>query len=188
PPEAPPPLRGALRRAEPRSAEGRPAAGRHGRRRGPPAARDARRGDRGRPARGARQRRGHRHRRGRAVSGPVTVSFFGGLGEIGANMCAVEADGRIAVIDTGLTFPDAEHHGIDLILPDWQELRSRADGLECVVLAHGHEDHIGALPFVLRDFPGVPIYASKLTLALARAKLVEHPDVKATMIAVEAGE
>ena len=122
------------------------------------------------------------------MSGPVTVSFFGGLGEIGANMCAVESDGRIAVIDTGLTFPDAEHHGIDLILPDWQELRSRADDLECVVLTHGHEDHIGALPFFLRDFPGVPIYASKLTLALARAKLVEHPDVKATMIAVEAGE
>src|SRR5690625_7420523 len=94
--------------------------------------------------------------------GPVHVSFYGGLGEIGANMATIEVDGRIAVADIGLTFPDAEHHGIDLILPDWDALRERADDVELVVITHGHEDHMGALPFFLRDFPNVAVYASKL--------------------------
>jgi ribonuclease J len=120
--------------------------------------------------------------------GPVEISFFGGLGEIGANMAAVEVDGRIALIDVGLIFPDAEHYGIDLILPDWSVLRERADDLDCVILTHGHEDHIGAVPFLLREFGSRPIYATKLTLGLLRAKLEEHPDVEAELIEVEAGE
>ena len=119
---------------------------------------------------------------------PVEVAFYGGLGEIGANMASVEVDGRVALIDVGLTFPDAEHFGIDLILPDWSRLRARADDLHCVVLTHGHEDHMGALPFFLREFPGVPVYATRLTVGLIRAKLVEHPDVEADLREVEAGE
>ena len=119
---------------------------------------------------------------------PVEISFFGGLGEIGANMASVEVDGRIALLDVGLIFPDAEHYGIDLILPDWSVLRERADDLDCIILTHGHEDHIGALPFLLREFGSRPVYASKLTLGLLRAKLAEHPDVSAEFVEVEAGE
>ncbi|MBW3602892.1 MAG: ribonuclease J [Actinobacteria bacterium] len=122
------------------------------------------------------------------TSPPVRVSFFGGLGEIGCNMASVEVDGRIAVIDVGLIFPDAEHHGIDLILPDWSSLTERTDDVHCVVVTHGHEDHVGALPFFLRDFPGVPVYASRLSVGLLRAKLEEHPDVRADLREVEAGE
>ncbi len=122
------------------------------------------------------------------MTAPVHVSFYGGLGEIGRNMATVEVDGRIALIDVGLAFPDAEHHGIDLILPDWSPLRSRRSDVHCIVLTHGHEDHIGALPFFLRDFPGLPVYSSRLTLGLVRAKLEEHPDVTADLREVEAGE
>ena len=118
----------------------------------------------------------------------MEVAFYGGLGEIGANMASVEVDGRIALIDVGLTFPDAEHFGIDLILPDWERLRSRADDLHCIVITHGHEDHMGALPFFLREFPGVPIYGTRLTLGLIAAKLEEHPDITADLREVEAGE
>jgi len=103
-------------------------------------------------------------------------------------MASVEVDGRVALIDVGLTFPDAEHFGIDLILPDWSRLRARADDVHCVVITHGHEDHMGALPFFLRDFPGVPVYGTKLTLGLIAAKLEEHPDVEADLREVEAGE
>ena len=103
-------------------------------------------------------------------------------------MASVEVGGRIAVIDVGLTFPDAEHFGIDLILPDWSRLRERADDVHCVVITHGHEDHMGALPFFLRDFPDVPIYGTRLTLGLISAKLEEHPDVSADLREVEAGE
>ena len=116
------------------------------------------------------------------------VSFYGGLGEIGRNMAAVEVAGRVALIDVGLTFPDAEHHGVDLILPDWSRLRERASDVELVVITHGHEDHMGALPFFLRDFPGVPVFATQLTLALLEAKLEEYPDVDADLRVVEAGE
>jgi ribonuclease J len=118
----------------------------------------------------------------------AVISFYGGLGEIGANMCAVEVDGSAVVIDCGVTFPDAEHHGIDLILPDWADLRDRGPRIEAIVLTHGHEDHIGALPFFLRDFPGMTVYATKLTLGLLEAKLLEHPDARVEMIEVEPGE
>ena len=123
-----------------------------------------------------------------ASAAPVEVSFYGGLGEIGANMASVEVDGRIALIDVGLTFPDAEHFGIDLILPDWSRLRERAGDVHCVVITHGHEDHMGALPFFLRDFPRVPIYGTRLTLGLIKAKLEEYPDISADLREVEAGE
>ncbi|MPZ89304.1 MAG: RNase J family beta-CASP ribonuclease [Nitriliruptorales bacterium] len=122
------------------------------------------------------------------MSPPVRVSFFGGLGEIGRNMASIEVDGRLAIVDVGLIFPDAEHHGIDLILPDWSLLRQRRADLHCVVITHGHEDHMGALPFFLREFPSVPIYATRLTLGLIRAKLEEYPEIKPDLREVDAGE
>ncbi|MFN8218330.1 MAG: ribonuclease J [Solirubrobacterales bacterium] len=100
---------------------------------------------------------------------------LGGLGEIGKNMTVIEFDGRIVVVDTGLMFPTAEMHGIDLVLPDFSYLRDRADDIEAIVLTHGHEDHVGALPYVLREI-GVPpvIYGGLLTVGMVRSKLDEH--------------
>jgi ribonuclease J len=100
---------------------------------------------------------------------------LGGLGEIGKNMTVVEYDGRIVVVDTGLMFPTAEMHGIDLVLPDFSYLRDRADDIEAIVLTHGHEDHVGALPYVLREI-GLPpvIYGGLLTIGMVRSKLDEH--------------
>jgi ribonuclease J len=100
--------------------------------------------------------------------------FLGGVGEIGRNMAVLELDGRILVIDAGLSFPEVEMPGIDLVLPDFQYLRDRRDRLQAVVLTHGHEDHVGSLPYLLRDFEGLPIFATKLTLALLEGKLEEH--------------
>lgn len=119
---------------------------------------------------------------------PVEVAFYGGLGQIGCNMASVEMGGRIALLDVGLSFPDAQHYGIDLILPDWSRLRSRADDLHCIVITHGHEDHMGALPFFLREFPDVPVYATRLTLGLLASKLDEHPGISADLREIEAGE
>ncbi len=100
---------------------------------------------------------------------------LGGLGEIGKNMTVVETDGRIVVVDTGLMFPTAEMLGIDLVLPDFSMLRDRADDIEAIVLTHGHEDHVGALPYVLREV-GIPpaIYGGLLTIGMVRSKLDEH--------------
>jgi ribonuclease J len=100
---------------------------------------------------------------------------LGGLGEIGKNMTVIEYDGRIVVVDTGLMFPTAEMHGIDLVLPDFSYLRDRADDIEAIVLTHGHEDHVGALPYVLREI-GMPpvIYGGLLTIGMVRSKLDEH--------------
>lgn len=123
-----------------------------------------------------------------AASAPVRVAFFGGLGEIGRNMASVEVDGRLLIIDVGLIFPDAEHFGIDLILPSWELLRDRADDIDAVVITHGHEDHMGALPFFLRDFPGVPVLGTRLTTGLIAAKLAEHPEVTADLREVRAGQ
>ena len=85
-------------------------------------------------------------------NGTPRVLPLGGLGEIGKNMMVVEYDGRIVVVDTGLMFPTPDQLGIDLVLPDFAYLRERADDVEAIVLTHGHEDHVGALPFVLRQF------------------------------------
>jgi ribonuclease J len=100
---------------------------------------------------------------------------LGGLGEIGKNMTVIEYDGRIVVVDTGLMFPTAEMHGIDLVLPDFTYLRDRADDIEAIVLTHGHEDHVGALPYVLKEI-GMPpkIYGGLLTIGMVRSKLDEH--------------
>ena len=105
----------------------------------------------------------------------LRVLPLGGLGEIGKNMTVVEHDGRIVVIDTGLMFPTAEMHGIDLVLPDFSYLRDRADDIEAIILTHGHEDHVGALPYVLKEI-GMPpkIYGGLLTIGMVRSKLDEH--------------
>jgi ribonuclease J len=107
----------------------------------------------------------------------LRVLPLGGLGEIGKNMTVVELGGRIVVVDTGLRFPTAEQLGIDLVLPDFAYLRDRADDIEAIVITHGHEDHLGALPWILRELggDGAPtVYGGPLTIAMARSKLDEH--------------
>ncbi len=107
--------------------------------------------------------------------GTLRILPLGGLGEIGKNMMVVEYDGRIVVVDTGLMFPTPDQLGIDLVLPDFAYLRERADDIEAIVLTHGHEDHVGALPFVLRQLGRTPkIYGGPLTAAMVRSKLDEH--------------
>jgi ribonuclease J len=123
------------------------------------------------------------------MSGKLRVLPLGGLGEIGKNMTVVEYDGRIVVIDTGLMFPTAEMLGIDLVLPDFSYLRGRAEDIEAIVLTHGHEDHVGALPFVLREIGEPPvIYAGLLTIGLVRSKLDEHKLSDAPLQELPAGE
>ena len=85
------------------------------------------------------------------MSGQLRVLPLGGLGEIGKNMMVIEYEGRIVVVDTGLRFPTTDMLGIDLVLPDFTYLRERADDIEAIVITHGHEDHLGALPWVLRE-------------------------------------
>jgi ribonuclease J len=99
--------------------------------------------------------------------------FLGGVGEVGRNMAALEHQGRILVIDAGLSFPEVEMPGIDLVLPDPLYLRERKDRVHAVVLTHGHEDHVGSLPYLLREF-SLPVYGTRLTLALVEGKLEEH--------------
>ena len=100
-------------------------------------------------------------------SGPTRVLFLGGLGEIGRNMFAVEDRGEILVIECGLSFPNEEMLGVDLVLPDFSYLSERAERCVGVVLTHGHEDHVGALSWFLRDVE-VPVFGTPLTLGIAR--------------------
>lgn len=126
-------------------------------------------------------------------SGGATLRVLplGGLGEIGKNMTVVEYDDSIVLVDTGLMFPTAEMLGIDLVLPDFDYLRDRADDVEAIVITHGHEDHIGALPYVVRElFPEdpPPVYGAPLTAEMARSKLEEHKLDVVEVIDVETGE
>ncbi len=111
----------------------------------------------------------------------LRVLALGGLGEIGKNMTVLEYDGRLVVIDVGLRFPTADMLGIDLVLPDFTYLKERVDAIEAIVITHGHEDHLGALPWVLRELRREsednslpPIFSGPLTIAMARSKLDEH--------------
>ena len=99
---------------------------------------------------------------------------LGGLGEIGKNMTAIECGGEILVVDAGLAFPRDEHLGVDLVVPDFGWLRDRASQIRAVVLTHGHEDHVGALPFFLREVGAPEVWATRLTLGLIKSKLDEH--------------
>jgi len=104
----------------------------------------------------------------------LRVVALGGLGEIGRNMTVLEHAGRLLIVDCGVLFPEDEQPGVDLILPDFSYLAGRLDEVEAVVLTHGHEDHIGAIPYLLRDKPDLPLVGSEFTLALVEAKLREH--------------
>jgi ribonuclease J len=108
------------------------------------------------------------------ADGALRIIPLGGLGEIGRNMTVFEYGGRLLVVDCGVLFPETDQPGVDLILPDFSYLRERWDDLDAVVLTHGHEDHIGAVPYLLREKPDVPVVGSRLTLALLEGKLREH--------------
>jgi len=120
----------------------------------------------------------------------LRVLPLGGLGEIGKNMTVVEHDGRIVVVDVGLRFPTPEMVGIDLVLPDFSYLLERASSIEAIVITHGHEDHLGALPWVLRELGSElpPVYGGALTMAMARSKLDEHKLKNVELNEVEIGE
>lgn len=108
------------------------------------------------------------------ADGDLRIVALGGLGEIGRNMAVFEFDGRLLVVDCGVLFPEDDQPGVDLILPDFGPIADRLDDIEAVILTHGHEDHIGALPYLLRRRSDIRIIGSKLTLALVEAKMREH--------------
>lgn len=121
------------------------------------------------------------------VKGGLRIVALGGLGEIGRNMAVLEFDGRLLIIDCGVLFPEESQPGIDLILPDFTAIADRLDCVEAIVLTHGHEDHIGAVPYLLRKRSDIPLVGSRLTLALVEAKLREHRIPPVTM-AVKEGQ
>lgn len=108
------------------------------------------------------------------VKGGLRIVGLGGLGEIGRNMTVFEHAGRLLIVDCGVLFPEETQPGVDLILPDFSWIRGRLDAVEAIVLTHGHEDHIGGVPYLLRERPDIPLLGSKLTLAFLGAKLKEH--------------
>lgn len=111
----------------------------------------------------------------------VRLAFLGGLGDIGRNCATIEVEGRLALIDCGLMFPEEHMLGVDLVLPDFASVLARADDLECVILTHGHEDHVGALPYLLAEV-NVPVYGTALAVALASSRIEEagiEPDLRA---------
>ena len=123
------------------------------------------------------------------MASAVSILPLGGIGEIGKNMTAIETDGRIVLVDSGVMFPTAEMLGIDLVLPDFSCLRERADDIDGIVLTHGHEDHVGALPYVLREL-GIPpaIYGGPLTIGMVRSKLDEHKLRDVPLVDLPTGE
>jgi len=106
--------------------------------------------------------------------GTTRIIPLGGLGEVGKNMTVVECDEGLVVIDAGLAFPRDEHLGVDLLLPEFTYLREREDDIRAVILTHGHEDHVGALPYLLRELAIPQVWATRLTLGLVKSKLDEH--------------
>jgi ribonuclease J len=106
--------------------------------------------------------------------GWTRITPLGGLGEVGKNMTVFESEGGLVIIDAGLAFPRDEHLGVDLILPDFGPLRDRRDEIRAVILTHGHEDHVGALPYFLREIGAPQVWATRLTLGLVKSKLDEH--------------
>jgi ribonuclease J len=116
----------------------------------------------------------------------VTLSFLGGLGEVGRNCTALEVAGRLALIDCGLMFPEEGMLGVDLVLPDFDSVTARRSDLECVVLTHGHEDHVGALGYLLAEAPA-PVYGTPLSVELARSR-IEEAGLRADLRPVATGE
>jgi ribonuclease J len=117
--------------------------------------------------------------------GTLRVVALGGLAEIGRNMTVFEYEGRLLIVDVGVLFPEEHHPGVDLILPDFGPIRDRLDDIVAVVLTHGHEDHIGAVPYLLRLKADIPLIGSQLTLALLEAKLKEHRITPYSMVVRE---
>ncbi|MGM7421432.1 ribonuclease J [Cellulosimicrobium sp. CpK407] len=119
--------------------------------------------------------------------GGLRIVALGGLGEVGRNMAVLEYDGRLLVIDCGVLFPEDNQPGVDLILPDFDYIADRLDDIEAIVLTHGHEDHIGAVPYLLRLRRDIPLVGSQLTLAFVEAKLKEHR-ISPVTLAVKEGQ
>ncbi|MEV6825776.1 ribonuclease J [Amycolatopsis sp. NPDC051102] len=120
-------------------------------------------------------------------AGALRVVALGGIGEVGRNMTVFEYGGRLLIVDCGVLFPEDDQPGVDLILPDFRAIEDRLDDIDGLVLTHGHEDHIGAVPFLLRLRPDLPIYGSKFTNALLAAKAKEHRQ-RPNLIQVREGE
>ena len=120
-------------------------------------------------------------------SGALRIVALGGLGEIGRNMTVFEFNGRLLIVDCGVLFPEDSQPGVDLILPDFDYIRDRLADIDGLILTHAHEDHIGALPYLLRERGDIPVFGSKLTLGLVSAKLREHR-IKADLREVAEGE
>lgn len=125
-------------------------------------------------------------RKGRGGN-PVKIMFLGGVGEIGKNMTAIEYGNDIIVIDAGLTFPDEELPGIDLVIPDISYLVANKNKVRGLLITHGHEDHVGGIPYFIKEI-NCPVYGTKLTLALADNKLREHRLNKVQMMTVKPGD
>lgn len=107
-------------------------------------------------------------------AGTLRITPLGGLGEVGRNMTVYEIDGKLLVVDCGVLFPEETHPGVDLILPDISKIDHRLNDIVAIVLTHGHEDHIGGVPYLLKRRENIPLIGSKLTLAFVTAKLKEH--------------
>ncbi len=117
-------------------------------------------------------------------SSKVKITFLGGVGEIGKNMTAIEYENEMIVVDCGMTFPDDDLPGVDVVVPDISYLIQNKNKLKAFIITHGHEDHIGSIPFALSDV-NVPIYGSRLTLGLIENKLKEYPKLKYKLVAVK---
>ena len=119
--------------------------------------------------------------------GAMRITLLGGVGEIGRNMTVFEYDGKLLVVDCGVLFPEETQPGIDVILPDFTSIRDRLGDIVAIVLTHGHEDHIGGVPYLLRERADIPVIGSELTLAFITSKLKEHR-IHPTTVRVEAGQ
>ena len=119
--------------------------------------------------------------------GGLRIVALGGIGEVGRNMTVFEYNGRLLIVDCGVLFPEDDQPGVDLILPDFRAIEDRLEDIDALVLTHGHEDHIGAVPFLLKLRPDLPVIGSRFTLALLTAKCREHRQVP-KVVEVKEGE
>ena len=133
------------------------------------------------------ERKERKPARAKRAGEPVKIIFLGGVGEIGKNMTAIEYGNDIIIIDAGLTFPDEELPGIDLVIPDISYLTANSDRVRGLLVTHGHEDHLGGIPYLLKEM-NIPVYGTKLTLALADNKIREHRITDAQLCCVAPGD